>query len=61
MILSEGFEISALELFYLDKATCEEFFEIYKGVFPEYSSIIEHISTGGPVIALEIRQENAVA
>ena len=60
MILSEGFEISAMEMFHMDKPTSEEFFEIYKGVFPEYTSIIEHVSSGGPVIALEIRQENAV-
>jgi nucleoside-diphosphate kinase len=55
MILSEGFEISAMEMFYLDKPTSEEFFEIYKGVFPEYTAIIDHVSSGGPIIALEIR------
>lgn len=55
MILEEGFEISAMEMFYLDKPTAEEFFEIYKGVFPEYMQIIDHVSSGGPVIALEIR------
>ena len=33
MILSEGFEISALEMFDLDKSTAEDFFEVYKGVF----------------------------
>lgn len=54
-ILGEGFEISAMEMFYLDKPTAEEFFELYKGVFPEYSMLIEHISTGGPIIVLEIR------
>ena len=36
-----------------------KFFEVYKGVLPEYSSIIEHV-TSGPVIAMEIRQENVV-
>eukprot|EP00347_Sterkiella_histriomuscorum_P013690 403363739 len=59
-ILGEGFEISALEMFYLDKSTAEEFFEIYKGIMPEYSQMIDHVSSGGPVIALEIRQDNAV-
>ena len=29
-ILKEGFEISAMEMFYLDRLTSEEFFEIYK-------------------------------
>jgi nucleoside-diphosphate kinase len=36
MILEEGFEISAMQLFNMDKPTAEEFFEIYKGVLPEF-------------------------
>ena len=59
-ILNEGFEISAMEMFYIDKPTSEEFFEVYKGVFPEYSMMIEHMSTGGPIVVMEIRQEEAV-
>jgi len=59
-ILDEGFEVSALELFYLDKPTAEEFFELYKGVFADFSSMIEHVSSGGPSVVLEVRQENAV-
>lgn len=50
-----------MEMFNLDKSTAEEFFEIYKGVFAEYTQMIDHVSSGGPIIALEIRQENAVA
>ena len=38
----------------------EEFMDVYKGVLPEYLPIVESLS-GGPVIALEIRQQNAVA
>lgn len=59
IILEEGFEISALEMFTLDKPTAEEFFEVYKGVLPEFVAMIEHMTTG-PCIALEVRQENAV-
>lgn len=59
-ILDEGFEISALQMFTLDKATAEEFFEVYKGVFPEFSQMIDHVTSSGPVIAMEVRQENAV-
>lgn len=58
-ILEEGFEISALELYKLNKTTAEEFFDVYKDVLPEYTSIVDHIITG-PVIVLEVRQENAV-
>ena len=59
IILEEGFEISALEMFTLDKPTAEEFFEVYKGVVPEFTGITEHMTTG-PCIVLEVRQENAV-
>lgn len=59
MILQEGFEISSMEMFTLDRPTAEEFFEVYKGVLPEFVGMIEHM-TSGPCIVMEIRQENAV-
>ena len=59
MILEDGFEISAMMLIHLDKPSAEEFLEIYKGVLPEFTAIVDHI-TSGPCIALEIRQENVV-
>lgn len=59
MILEEGFEISSMEMFTLDKPTAEEFFEVYKGVLPEFVAMIEHMTTG-PCIVLEVRQENVV-
>lgn len=59
IILEEGFEISAMEMFTLDKPTAEEFFEVYKGVLPEFVAMVEHMISG-PCIALEIRQENVV-
>lgn len=59
IILEEGFEISGLEMFTLDKPTAEEFFEVYRGVLPEFVALVEHMTTG-PCIVLEIRQENAV-
>ena len=59
IVLSEGFEISCMEMFYLDKTSAEEFFEVYKGVLPEYAAIVEQMTTG-PIIALEVRQENVV-
>jgi nucleoside-diphosphate kinase len=60
MILQNGFEISALEMFNLSRPVVEEFYGVYKGVLPEYVPLIEHMSNG-PVIVLEVRQENAVA
>lgn len=53
-ILEVGFEISALQMFCLDRANAEEFLEVYKGVVHEYASMVEEI-TEGPCIALEIR------
>jgi nucleoside-diphosphate kinase len=58
--MEEGFEISALQTFFLDRATSEEFFELYKGVLPEYSFLIDQM-VSGPCIALEVRQENIVS
>jgi nucleoside-diphosphate kinase len=58
-ILQEGFEISALEMFTIDKPTAEEFFEVYKGVVPEFVAMTEHMTTG-PCIVMEVRQENVV-
>lgn len=54
LILQEGFEISAMEMFYLNKTTIEEFYDVYKGVLPEYLPLIEHLCSG-PSIVLEIR------
>ena len=59
MILQAGFEISAAEMFYINRTTIEEFYSVYKGVLPEYLPVIEHMSTG-PSVVLEVRQENAV-
>ena len=53
-ILQAGFEISAAEMFYLSRNVIEEFYDVYKGVLPEYLPIIEHFSNG-PIVALEIR------
>ena len=59
LILDEGFEISALQVFNLDTPTAEEFLEVYKGVLPEFLSIVEELTTG-PCIVMEVRQENVV-
>lgn len=53
-ILAEGFEISAMQMFHLDRPTAEEFFEIYQGVLPEFPQMTEQMTTG-PCIAMEIR------
>ena len=59
IILTEGFEISSMEMIYMDKIQASEFFEVYKGVLPEYSAMVDAIVCG-PVIALEVRQNDCV-
>ncbi|NWV47831.1 NDK7 kinase, partial [Daphoenositta chrysoptera] len=54
-ILKEGFEISALQMFNLERPNVEEFYEIYKGVVPEYLEMVSELCSG-PCIAMEIRQ-----
>ncbi|XP_077678016.1 nucleoside diphosphate kinase homolog 7 isoform X2 [Eretmochelys imbricata] len=54
-ILEGGFEISALQLFNMERANVEEFYEIYKGVVAEYTEMVTELCSG-PCIALEIRQ-----
>ena len=53
-----GFEVSAIQMFTLDRANVEEFYEIYKGVVNEYASMVDQLTTGA-CIALEIRAQNA--
>ena len=58
-ILDAGFEISAMDMFHLTRPVIEEFYEVYKGVLPEYVPLIEHM-TNGPMIAQEVRQNDVV-
>jgi nucleoside-diphosphate kinase len=46
-------------MFYLDRTAAEEFYDVYKGVLPEYVPLIEHMISG-PCIVLELRQQNVV-
>lgn len=59
IVLNEGFEISSMTMIYLDKETAENFFDVYKEFLPEYSAIITHLISG-PIIALELRQDDVV-
>ena len=59
IVFNEGFEISSMTMIYLDKETAENFFDVYKGFLPEYSAIINHLISG-PIIALELREDDVV-
>ncbi|KAK3703617.1 hypothetical protein QZH41_019161 [Actinostola sp. cb2023] len=53
-IQEEGFEISALQMFHLERANAEEFHEVYKDVVNEYNDMVVELCSG-PCMALEIR------
>ncbi|XP_051636994.1 nucleoside diphosphate kinase 7 isoform X1 [Manacus candei] len=52
-ILKGGFQISALQMFNMERPNAEEFYEIYKGVVPEYLEMVSELCSG-PCIAMEI-------
>lgn len=57
-ISDAGFEITMMEMFHIDKANAEEFYEVYKGVVAEYHAMVLEL-TSGPCIVLEVRAQNA--
>ncbi|CAK6439833.1 unnamed protein product [Pipistrellus nathusii] len=56
-IRDAGFEVSAMQMFNMDRANVEEFYEVYKGVVSEYNEIVTEMYSG-PCVALEILQTN---
>lgn len=51
------FEISAIQMFNMDRVNVEEFYEVYKGVVPEYNEMVTEICSGS-CVAIEIQQTN---
>ena len=48
-----------MQMFNIDKIQAEECFQVYKGVLPEYSQMIDSM-TCGSIIAMEVMQNNVV-
>ena len=44
--LTSAFNVTALEMFYLDRTAVGEFLEVYRGVVPEYNAMCEEFTTG---------------
>ena len=55
-VLQSGFEVSAMQMIHFNRAEAQELFEVYKGVLPYYSGIIDEM-TVAPSIAMEVRAE----
>jgi nucleoside-diphosphate kinase len=63
MVIEDGFEVSAMQLFNLQLGQVHEFLELYRYAFStEFMNICEAMSSGqGSCIAMEVRTQDAVA
>jgi len=48
-----GFDVTAAQLFALDKAAASEFLEVYNSVVPEFNAMVEQLASGA-CLALEV-------
>lgn len=53
-IIARGFVVSAVAMYQLERAAAAEFLEVYDGIVPEYSEMVDELCSG-PVAALEVR------
>jgi nucleoside-diphosphate kinase len=58
-IMEANFEISALRMVHLSRTQAAEAFEVYKGVLPHYSAMVDEMSAA-PCLAMEIRKGGRV-
>ncbi|XP_054746977.1 nucleoside diphosphate kinase 7 isoform X1 [Anastrepha obliqua] len=52
-ITNNGFKISGLRMNLMERVNCEEFFEVYRGILPEYIPMVAQLASGVSM-ALEI-------
>eukprot|EP00569_Conticribra_weissflogii_P013934 CAMPEP_0171419010 /NCGR_PEP_ID=MMETSP0880-20121228/41396_1 /TAXON_ID=67004 /ORGANISM="Thalassiosira weissflogii, Strain CCMP1336" /LENGTH=376 /DNA_ID=CAMNT_0011937285 /DNA_START=26 /DNA_END=1156 /DNA_ORIENTATION=+ len=53
-LISNGFVVSAIQMFKMERAAAAEFLEVYDGVVPEYREMVDEMCSG-PIVAMEIR------
>ena len=53
-VTSRGFVVSAAAMFRLERAAAAEFLEVYDGVVPQYSEMVDELCSGS-VVAMEVR------
>ncbi|GMI02034.1 hypothetical protein TrLO_g10435 [Triparma laevis f. longispina] len=56
-IQESGFQFAAMQMFYLDRECAVEFFDVYRGVLPQFEEMTAHL-IDGPVVALQIVGNN---
>ncbi|XP_055854336.1 nucleoside diphosphate kinase 7 [Episyrphus balteatus] len=52
-IVNRGFKINVLKMQILERVNCEEFYEVYRGILPEYIPMVAELASG-VCMALEI-------
>lgn len=52
-ILNRGFKINVLKMQILERVNCEEFYEVYRGILPEYIAMVAELASG-VCMAMEI-------
>ncbi|XP_077298238.1 nucleoside diphosphate kinase homolog 7 isoform X2 [Arctopsyche grandis] len=52
-ITDERFVIMTMKMFYMDNVSAAEFYEVYKGVVPDYMGMVAELISG-PCVAMEI-------
>ncbi|XP_017074930.1 nucleoside diphosphate kinase 7 [Drosophila eugracilis] len=45
-ILSNGFRLTAMRMILMARINCEEFYEVYRGVLPEYIPMVAQLASG---------------
>lgn len=58
-IISQGYEVSAVQMLHFNHTQATEFLEVYDGVLPTYNDHVVQLASG-PCVALEVRAEDAV-
>jgi len=58
-ITAAGFKFNCIQMFYLDRELAVEFYDVYRGVLPQYEHMVAHL-IDGPVVALQIVGNNIV-
>lgn len=53
MICESGFRITAMKMICMDRMMCEEFYDVYKGIAPEYVQMVLQLASG-PALAVEV-------
>ncbi|KAJ8735668.1 hypothetical protein PYW07_007288 [Mythimna separata] len=48
-----GFDVTALNMVIVENINAAEFYEVYKGIVPEYKGMVEELSSG-PCVAMEV-------